>query len=87
VRLHTAGHAPLVRVPLAVLAERWEPHGFLRIHRSYLVSLRHVEELRSEAGHWTVKVAGSELPVSRRHTRELRDVLVRWAPEPGAGPA
>ncbi|WUH94900.1 LytTR family DNA-binding domain-containing protein [Streptomyces sp. NBC_00433] len=87
VRLHTAGHAPLVRVPLALLAERWEPHGFLRIHRSFLVSLRHVEELRSDAGHWTVRVAGSELPVSRRHTRELRDVLVRWAPAQGPGPA
>ncbi|WP_031512272.1 LytR/AlgR family response regulator transcription factor [Streptomyces sp. NRRL F-5123] len=83
VRLHTAGRAPLVRVPLAVLAERWEPHGFLRIHRSFLVSLRHVEELRSDAGHWTVRVAGTELPVSRRHTRQLRDVLVRWAPAPG----
>jgi DNA-binding LytR/AlgR family response regulator len=87
VRLHTAGHAPLVRIPLAALAERWEPHGFLRIHRSFLVSLRHVEELRSDAGHWTVRVAGSELPVSRRHTRELRDVLVRWAPAPGPGPS
>ncbi|NJP47395.1 LytR/AlgR family response regulator transcription factor [Actinacidiphila epipremni] len=87
VRLHTAGRAPLVRVPLAVLADRWEQHGFLRIHRSYLVSLRHVEELRSDAGHWTVRVAGSELPVSRRHMRDLRDVLVRWTPAPGTDPS
>lgn len=86
VRLHTRGGAPLLRIPLAVLEERWGPHGFLRIHRRFLVSLRHVEELRSDAGHWTVRVAGGELPVSRRHNRELRDLLMRWAPpEPGAG--
>ncbi|MFC4031321.1 LytR/AlgR family response regulator transcription factor [Streptomyces polygonati] len=84
VRLHAGGNAPLVRISLAVLEERWVPHGFLRIHRRFLVSLRHVEELRSDAGHWTVRVAGSELPVSRRHSRELRDRLVRWTPAPGA---
>ncbi|MBY8878511.1 LytTR family DNA-binding domain-containing protein [Streptomyces sp. PLK6-54] len=87
VRLHAGGRAPLVRVSLAVLEERWAPHGFLRIHRGYLVSLRHVEELRSDAGRWTVRVAGRELPVARRHTRELRDLLVRWAPAPGDGPS
>ena len=85
VRLHTSVGAPLLRMPLAVLEERWVPHGFLRIHRRFLVSLRHVEELRSDAGHWTVRVAGGELPVSRRHSRELRDLLMRWAPGPGAG--
>lgn len=86
VRLHTSGHhAPLVRIPLAVLEDRWAPHGFLRIHRGYLVSLRHVEELRADAGRWTVCVAGARLPVSRRHSRELRDHLVRWTPGPGDG--
>jgi DNA-binding LytR/AlgR family response regulator len=86
VRLHAGGDAPLVRVSLAVLEERWVPHGFLRIHRRYLVSLRHVEELRADAGHWTIRVAGCELPVSRRHSRELRDRLGRWATAPG-GPS
>ncbi|MFE2427849.1 LytR/AlgR family response regulator transcription factor [Streptomyces sp. NPDC059373] len=84
VRLHAGGNAPLVRISLAVLEERWVPHGFLRIHRRYLVSLRHVEELRSDAGHWTVRVTGRELPVSRRHSRELRDRLGRWATAPGS---
>jgi DNA-binding LytR/AlgR family response regulator len=86
VRLHTGGDAPLVRIPLAALEERWVPYGFLRIHRRYLVSLRYVEELRSDAGHWTVRVAGRELPVSRRQSRELRDRLGRWATAPG-GPS
>jgi DNA-binding LytR/AlgR family response regulator len=83
VRLHAGGRAPLVRISLAVLEERWAPHGFLRVHRSYLVALRHVEELRWDAGHWTLRVGGRELPVSRRHSRELRDLLVRWSRAPG----
>jgi DNA-binding LytR/AlgR family response regulator len=86
VRLHAAGGgSPLVRISLAVLEERWAPHGFLRIHRGFLVALPHVEELRWDAGRWTLRVAGRELPVSRRHSRELRDLLVRWARTPEAG--
>jgi DNA-binding LytR/AlgR family response regulator len=75
-RLHTAAGSNLVRISLAALEERWTPHGFVRIHRSYLVALRHVEEVRWDAGHTTVKVGGKTLAVSRRHARELRDRLV-----------
>lgn len=75
-RLHTANGSNLVRISLAALEERWTPHGFARIHRSYLVALRHVEEVRWDAGHTTVKVGGKSLAVSRRHARELRDRLV-----------
>lgn len=79
-RLHTAsGEAYLVRIPLSTLEDDWGSAGFLRIHRSLLVALAHVDEVRTEAGRCTVIVDGSELPVSRRHTRELRDVLVRRA--------
>jgi DNA-binding LytR/AlgR family response regulator len=42
-----------------------------------LVALPHVEEVRSEGGRVSVVIAGTELPVSRRHTRELRSVLTR----------
>jgi DNA-binding LytR/AlgR family response regulator len=75
-RLHTATGSNLVRISLAALEERWTPHGFARIHRSYLVALRHVDEVRWDAGHTTVKVGGKSLAVSRRHARELRDRLV-----------
>jgi DNA-binding LytR/AlgR family response regulator len=82
-RLHTATGSHLVRVPIAVLQERWRDAGFVRIHRQCLVSLRHVTQLRQDGGHCAVVVDGRELVVSRRHTRELRDVLVRRA-KPGA---
>lgn len=78
-RLHTAQGSHLVRVPLTTLEERWADCGFIRIHRSHLVAVRHVEEIRVDAGRYSVIVAGSELAVSRRHTRDLRDLLVKRA--------
>jgi DNA-binding LytR/AlgR family response regulator len=78
VRLHTAGDAHLLRVPLSTLETEWAAAGFVRIHRSVLVALAHVTEVRTEGGRCTVLVRGDvELPVSRRHTRELRDLLGR----------
>jgi DNA-binding LytR/AlgR family response regulator len=78
-RLHTADGSHLVRVPLATLAERWADAGFVRIHRSYLVQQRLIDELRLANSGYVVVIDGTELPVSRRHTRDLKDRLVRSA--------
>jgi DNA-binding LytR/AlgR family response regulator len=78
-RLHTADGSHLVRVPLATLAERWSDSGFVRIHRSYLVQLRLIDELRMANSGYVVVLGETELPVSRRHTRDLKDRLVRAA--------
>ncbi len=74
-RLHTAQGSHLVRTPLSTLAEEWADAGFVRIHRSVLVALPHVEEVRTDAGRVSVVVGGAELAVSRRHTKDLRQVL------------
>jgi DNA-binding LytR/AlgR family response regulator len=76
-RLHTATGSHLVRTPLAQLEAQWSAAGFVRIHRSLLVAIAYVEELRVDGGRCRVLVGGTELPVSRRHTRALRDLLVR----------
>jgi DNA-binding LytR/AlgR family response regulator len=56
----------------------------VRIHRSTLVSLGHVTEVRTEHGKCTVLLEGAELQVSRRHTRELKDRLMRATPRPSS---
>ncbi|MEE6167202.1 MULTISPECIES: LytR/AlgR family response regulator transcription factor [unclassified Mycolicibacterium] len=82
-RLHAATGAHLVRIPLSTLETRWRDHGFQRIHRSYLVSLRMVTGLRNADGAVLVRLRANgsspavELPVSRRQARELRDRVVR----------
>jgi DNA-binding LytR/AlgR family response regulator len=76
-RLHTGQNSHLVRIPLSTLEDRWREAGFTRIHRSTLVALAHVNEMRVDGGRCAVRVGDDWLPVSRRHTRELRDLLVR----------
>jgi DNA-binding LytR/AlgR family response regulator len=78
-RLHTANSSHLVRIPLTTLEERWADAGFVRIHRSTLVALPHVDEIRVDGGRCAVRLGDRVLQVSRRHTKELRDRLVRAA--------
>ena len=79
-RLHTADGSHLIRAPLSTLEEDWGPAGFARIHRSLLVSLNHIDEVRIQGGKCSVLIHGTELLVSRRHTRDLRDLLTRRRP-------
>jgi DNA-binding LytR/AlgR family response regulator len=78
-RLHVADDSYLVRVPLNQLEQDWSDAGFLRIHRSILIATGFVDEVRIDGGRCSVVIDGRELQVSRRHTRELRDRLVRNA--------
>jgi DNA-binding LytR/AlgR family response regulator len=78
VRLHTAdGGAHLVRIPISRLEEWWSAHGFIRIHRGYLVSLKHITEFSVTGSVHQVVVGGRSLPVSRRHVRDVRDRILR----------
>ena len=88
VRLHSDDGAFLVRMPISSLEDAWRDAGFVRVHRRYLIAIRHVTELRTRpGGGYDLVVAGQELPVSRRHARELRDRLARGAGRPRrAGP-
>jgi DNA-binding LytR/AlgR family response regulator len=84
-RLHTADDSHLVRVPLSQLEQDWADAGFVRIHRSILIATGFVDEVRVDGGRCSVVIGDRELQVSRRHTRELRDLLVRGA-RPGTAP-
>jgi DNA-binding LytR/AlgR family response regulator len=80
VRLHVDdGSSHLIRIPLGQLAEEWAGAGFVRVHRSLVVNLAHIREVRVQAGRCSVVVPSGdslvELQVARRHTRALRDLI------------
>ena len=79
-RLHTDRGSHLVRISLNALEERWGDHGFVRIHRSTLVSTAHITAVTVQSGRCKVSLGDDiALEVSRRHTRALRDRLIRSA--------
>ena len=77
VRLHTHGGRHLVRIPISRLEEHWRGVGYVRVHRSFLLAVHAVQELRSDvSGGLLAHTDVGDVPVSRRHARELRDRLL-----------
>lgn len=74
-RLYTAESSYLVRVPLTDLQQQWSQLDFVRIHRSYLVSMDYVTSVKLSASRANVTVDETQLPVSRRHLPALRSML------------
>jgi DNA-binding LytR/AlgR family response regulator len=73
VRIVVEGGRYLVRTTLTELEHRWEPHGFVRVHRQYVANLNKAVELRPQFG-GTAELAfpdGCTIPVARRHVAEL----------------
>jgi DNA-binding LytR/AlgR family response regulator len=69
----------LLRARLADLEERWTRHGFVRVHRAYVINLRRAVEVRPQLNGTAIVVMGdgAELPIARRQVGELRRRLGR----------
>lgn len=86
VRLDTREGRFLVRMTLSMLERSWSRAGFVRVHRGFLLALRAVEDLRTDAvGQLVAHTAGGDVPVSRRHARKLKEELFAAAREGRVG--
>ena len=73
VRIVTGDGRFLLRATLAEIERRWEPYGFVRVHRQYVANLRRATELRPLLG-GTAELTftdGQTIPVARRHSAAL----------------
>jgi DNA-binding LytR/AlgR family response regulator len=77
VRIVTGEGRYLLRATLAELERRWEPFGFVRVHRGFVANLKQAIELRPQLGGIAELVLPGEetVPVARRHVAELRQRL------------
>ena len=79
VRLSTATETHLLRETMAHLEERLDPRGFLRVHRSFIVNLKYVKEVRREASGDSVAImdSGHKVALGRSYRASLNQQLHR----------
>jgi DNA-binding LytR/AlgR family response regulator len=70
----------LLREPISVVAEKLEPFGFIRIHRSVLVNTAFVVEIEpNPKGEYALRVrGGKEYTVTRTYKRNLKSLTEFW---------
>lgn len=76
--VHTGQGSQFCNLNISDLESRLDPQLFLRVHRSYIVNLSHVDEIVREEGRMTLRMMGStpvEIPVSRSSAPRLMEQL------------
>jgi DNA-binding LytR/AlgR family response regulator len=73
VRIVTEDGRYLLRATLTEIERRWEPDGFVRLHRQYVANLTRAVELRPRLGGTAelVFAGGQTIPIARRHVADL----------------
>jgi len=79
VRICTGNESHLLRETISSMEQRLDPHQFLRVHRSAIVNLRYVKELRSKTrGECMVHlINGQKLPMSRSYRARIGELINR----------
>jgi two-component system LytT family response regulator len=79
VRICTDSETHLLRETMTHLEEKLDPQMFLRVHRSSIVNLQYVKEVRTEKdGEFAVLlVNGQKIPMSRSYRSRVQDWLQR----------
>jgi|SRR5580658_2054058 two-component system, LytTR family, response regulator len=75
-----SGTALLLRVSMSSAAEKLLPYGFARIHRSVLINVAFVEEIRPwTTGDFIIRIkGGKDFHVSRTFKKNLHCITPLW---------
>ena len=81
VKLHVNGRVHLLREPLRSLSQRLDPSCFARVHRSAIVNLARIREIRMSArgDHTLVLEDATRLRLNRARRREV-EALIETVP-------
>lgn len=71
VQIYTPGKKIITKTSMTNMSDKLPDEGFMRIHKSFIVSLSKVEAFTSNS----IEVPGKELPIGRSYKNSVLDVL------------
>ena len=71
IKIHTQKISVLTKLPISQIEEKLKDKGFIRIHKSYIVSIPRIESFNSRSIHLFEK----ELPIGRTYKQKLMESL------------
>lgn len=75
VSVHTGQDTHILGATLSGMEREMERHGFLRIHKSYLVNMAHIRKFRSRE---CLLTDGTALPVSEKNYSQQKQKYLLW---------
>jgi DNA-binding LytR/AlgR family response regulator len=73
-KIHLKGQTPIViRLTMKTLMEMLNEKEFLRVHRSYIVAVNHIESIKQKI----ITIAGEEIPVGKNYEDSLKTIFNR----------
>lgn len=71
IKIHTRTRSVITKDQITAIAERLPASKFLRIHRSYLVAIQHIDSYNASA----VEINHQEIPIGRNYKNECLEAL------------
>lgn len=75
VSIHVGNHSYTLNATLSRMESEMESHGFLRIHKSYLVNMAHIRKFRSRE---CLLMDGTTLAVSEKNYSQQKQKYLLW---------
>ena len=75
-KIHLQGQQPVVvRLTMKSLMEKLNEKEFLRVHRSYIVSVNHIESIKQKM----ISIAGEEIPIGKNYEENLKPLFNKYS--------
>lgn len=69
--IHTQTNAIKIRVPLWIIEEKLSDSAFIRVHKSFIINLKHIDSFSASS----IEVKGQKIPIGRTYKKVIATYL------------